>query len=149
MTQKIYMTLEIAKYLVEGAQLAAHSKNITLVVSIYDNHGNLKAYERMDDTSFGSIRVSQLKGLTSASFPVSTGDLCQRSSKLPSNPYGSIPDILLLGGGLPVFCPDGNHIGSIGISGATPEMDTYCAEHAIEYLYTKMGWLTYSNVTDN
>jgi len=33
----------------------------------------------------------------------------------------SIPDMLLLGGGLPIITQDKQHIGSIGISGATPE----------------------------
>ncbi len=60
----------------------------------------------------------------------------KRSDQMPTNPYGSIPDILLLGGGLPVFTPTNKHIGSIGVSGASPELDELCAEAAIQALDT-------------
>jgi uncharacterized protein GlcG (DUF336 family) len=51
---------------------------------------------------------------------------------MPANPYSAIPDILLLGGGLPIFTKDKFHIGSIGISGATPELDELCAQAGID-----------------
>lgn len=134
------LSLKMAKYLIAGAQAAAIEQEVALVISIFDQHGNLKAFERMDNTSFGSIRVSQLKAKTAASFPVSTRDLAERSAAMDANPYASVPDMLLLGGGLPVFTPAKLHIGAIGISGATPEIDTHCAQLGITHLYSQMGW---------
>lgn len=134
------LSLTMAKYLIDGAQAAANEQGIALVISVYDQHGNLKAFERMDNTSFGSIRVSQLKAKTAASFPVSTRDLAERSAAMDANPYASVPDMLLLGGGLPVFTPTKLHIGAIGISGATPEIDMHCAQLGITHLYLQMGW---------
>ena len=142
MTRNIQsMSLPMAKALIKGAQAEAKKLGYNIVTSVYDNHGNIKAFERMDETSFGSIQVSQLKAKTAANFPVSTSDLAIRSAAMDANPYSSIPDMLLLGGGLPIFTPEKVHIGSIGISGATPEVDTACAEKGIEQLYDELGWL--------
>ena len=134
------MSLDMAKLLIWGSQLEAIDQGFHIVTSIYDNHGNLKAFERMDKTSFGSIQVAQLKGKTSASFPLSTHDLASRSHSMNANPYASIPDTLLLGGGLPVFTPENVHIGSIGISGATPGIDEACAERGIREMYQELKW---------
>lgn len=66
----------------------------------------------MDNTSYGSIRVSKLKAKTSASFPITSKELSERSNKMTANPYSPIPDILLLAGGLPIITADGLHIGA-------------------------------------
>lgn len=129
---KKYLSLSIAKTIANAAEKKAVENGIRIVISIYDNHGNLKCFYRMDDTSYGSIRVSRLKAKTSASFPIASKDLSERSAKMPANPYSTIPDILLLGGGLPILATDGRHIGSIGISGATPDMDELCAQAGID-----------------
>lgn len=91
------LSLAMAKVLIQGAQAEAKRQGYTIVTSIFDQHGNMKAFERMDCTSFGSIAVSQLKAKTAASFPISTHELATRSSAMPSNPYSSIPEIVLLG----------------------------------------------------
>ncbi|HAT1926159.1 TPA: heme-binding protein [Legionella pneumophila] len=94
-----------------------------------DNHGNLKLFRRMDGNSFISIRMSQLKAMTSASIPISTKDLAERNKSFANSPYSSAPGIVLLEGGL---SKEGQHLGSIGISGATPEIDGLCARAALE-----------------
>lgn len=129
---KKYLSLNIAKSIADAAEKKAIENGVKIVISIYDNHGNLKYFRRMDDTSYGSIRVSRLKAKTSASFPISSKNLSERSAKIPTNPYGAIPDILLLGGGLPILATDGCHIGAIGISGATSDLDELCAQAGID-----------------
>lgn len=127
------LTLQMAKLICSIAQTRAMELGIRIVVSIFDNHGNLKLFERMDQTAWGSIRVSQLKGMTSASFPISTRALCEKSSRLPGNPYSTLPDMILLSGGLPIIIRN-THIGSIGVSGATPDIDEQCAQAGINGL---------------
>ncbi|RRV43850.1 MULTISPECIES: heme-binding protein [Pseudomonas] len=51
----------------------------------------------------------------------------KRSAALPAKPYASLPGFTLLGGGLPILDANGEHIGGIGISGATPELDAQFA----------------------
>lgn len=130
--QSSFITSVAAKNMALAAESAALKKGFTIVVSIVDNHGNLKYFNRMDNTSVGSIEVSQLKALTSAKFPVTSKALAERSEKLPGNPYTSIPGMLLLEGGLPIINKAGVHIGSIGVSGASPELDAEFAKAGID-----------------
>lgn len=97
-----------------------------------DEHGNLKYYRRMDGNNLISVKMSQLKALTSASIPISSKELAERNQNLPNSPYLGILGIALLEGGLPIITKDGQHIGSIGISGANPELDGVCAQAGID-----------------
>ncbi|MBC3438549.1 heme-binding protein [Pseudomonas sp. BW16M2] len=129
-TQQI--TTERARSMADAAERAARAQGFAIVISIVDNHGNLKYFQRMDGTSSGSIQVAQLKAETSARFPLSSRSLGERSAALPANPYASLPGFTLLEGGLPIMDVNGKHIGGIGISGATPELDAQFARAALE-----------------
>lgn len=116
----------------DAAQAKAQSAGYTIVISIHDHHGNLKYLRRMDDTAVGSIQVAQLKASTAARFPVSSAALAERSAGQPGNPYASIPGMVLLAGGLPLFDAQERHIGSIGISGATAALDEQFAQAGLD-----------------
>lgn len=137
MFQKKSLSLEMAKKMADAAEQKALDIKIKIVIAIIDEGGNLKLFRRMDGTSFGSVRIAQLKAQTSASLPISTKALAERSMKLPNDPYngGAIPGILLLGGGLPILTSAKEHLGGIGISGATPELDEECAQAAIDAIF--------------
>lgn len=128
------LTSQQAREITAAAERAAIARGYAIVISIIDNHGNLKHFHRMDGTSSGSIQVAQLKAATSARFPLSTRALSERSSAHPANPYASLPGFTLLEGGLPILDRNGKHIGGIGISGATPELDAYFAQAALDGL---------------
>ncbi len=97
------LSLAMVKTAIEAVIKKADEKKASIVISVFDAHGNLKYFERMDDTSYGSIEVSQLKAKTSAFFPISSKTLADKSASMPTNPYSSIPGILTLGGGVPLF----------------------------------------------
>ncbi|MES2273764.1 MAG: heme-binding protein [Chlamydiota bacterium] len=126
-SQNKQLSLAMAKKIGEAIEKKAVSLNLRLVISILDESGNLKYFIRMDGTSFGSIRISQLKANTSASMPISSKALGEKNEKMANSPYGSIPGIVLLGGGLPILTKSGHHLGGVGVSGATPELDELCA----------------------
>jgi uncharacterized protein GlcG (DUF336 family) len=126
------LSLEMAKKMADAAEAMAIERNLKIAIAIMDNHGNLKYYHRMDGNGSISVRMSQLKALTSASMPVSTKDLAKRNEEMANGPYLAVPGIVLLEGGLPLITKDGQHIGSIGISGATPELDGLCAQAGID-----------------
>jgi uncharacterized protein GlcG (DUF336 family) len=128
------ISLDLGNKLVKFACIKAIENEITICVSIFDNHAHLKCFHRMDSTSCGSINISQLKAKTSALLPISSAEIGRRSSQLPGNPYGNMLDILPLPGGLPIFNTESMHIGSIGISGGTPELDVKCANYAVEMI---------------
>ncbi|WEK30561.1 MAG: heme-binding protein [Candidatus Pseudomonas phytovorans] len=128
------LTSQQARKMTAAAERAASAQGYAIVISIIDNHGNLKHFHRMDGTSSGSIKVAQLKAATSARFPLSSRALGERSSAHPAHPYASLPGFTLLEGGLPIMNKNGMHIGGIGISGATPELDAQFAQAALEEL---------------
>ncbi len=126
------LTLKMAKKIADAAETAACQRDLKIVVAIMDNHGNLKYFRRMDGNNFISVRMAQLKALTSVSVPISTKALGERNETMKNLPYLGVPDIVLLEGGLPIITKDGQHIGAIGISGATPELDGICAQAGLE-----------------
>ncbi|BDC34348.1 hypothetical protein Noda2021_03060 [Candidatus Dependentiae bacterium Noda2021] len=126
------LSLSMAKKMADAAEKSAFEKKLKIVIAIMDSHGNLKYYRRMDGNNFVSVRMAQLKALTSASIPISTKALAERNLNTPNGPYLSVPGIVLLEGGLPIITKDGQHIGSIGISGANPELDGICAQAGID-----------------
>ena len=126
------LSLEMAKKMADAAEGKAIEKSLKIVIAIMDSHGNLKYYRRMDGNNFVSVRMAQLKAHTSASIPLSTKALAERNEKISNGPYLSVPGVVLLEGGLPIITKDGQHIGAIGISGATPELDGICAQAAID-----------------
>lgn len=126
------LSLEMAKKMALAAFNKASELNLKIAIAIMDAHGNLKYFERMDGNNFVSVRMSQLKAMTSASIPISTKALAERNKNLENSPYSSVPGIVLLEGGMPILTKDNQHIGSIGISGANPELDGICAQAALE-----------------
>lgn len=126
------LSLNMAKKMADAAENMAITRSLKIVIAIMDNHGNLKYYRRMDNNCVVSVRMAPLKALTSATMPISTKDLALKNEKLANLPYLGVPGIVLLEGGLPIITKDGEHIGSIGISGATPELDGICAQAAID-----------------
>lgn len=126
------LTLSTARRIASQMEAMATRRNLRMVFAICDQHGNLKLFHRMDGTSSGSVKVAQAKAYTAASLPFSTKVLAERSEKLPANPYASLEGFLPLGGGVPIFSEDGIHLGGVGVSGATPEIDEEIACFGIQ-----------------
>lgn len=112
------LTLEEAKLIANGAEEKAIELQVKIAISIMDEHGNLKYFRRMDGNNVVSVRMSQLKANTSSSIPLSTKALSERNASLENKPYLAVPGIILLEGGLPIITKEGEHVGSIGVSGA-------------------------------
>ena len=126
------LSLELVEKMAKAAEDFATKNNLTLAIAIMDCHGNLKFFKRMDGNHFISIRMAQLKAMTSASMPISTKTLAERNNSYSNSPYTSVPDIVFLEGGLPIISNKGEHLGAIGISGANPELDGMCAQAALD-----------------
>lgn len=132
------LTLEEAKLIADGAEEKAVELGLKIAIAIMDEHGNLKLYRRMDGSNMISVRMSQLKAMTSSSIPSSTKALAEKNASLENKPYLAIPGIVLLEGGLPIFTREGQHVGSIGVSGATSEMDGVCAQAGLDKMKDKL-----------
>ncbi len=97
------LSLLMAETMAKRAEEFAIENKLTIAIAILDSHGNLKLFKRMDGNNFISIRMAQLKAMTSASIPISTKALAERNNEYINSPYSSVPGIVLLEGGLPII----------------------------------------------
>lgn len=122
------MTLQYAKALLEAAEAAASSRGLSMSIAVVDDHAHLVAFHRMEGAMLGTIDVAQRKAVTSALFPMPTGDfgeLCRREAL--EGMMNSNGGLMGFSGGYPL--PDG---GAIGISGGTAQEDEEVAIAAID-----------------
>ncbi|GHA17152.1 GlcG/HbpS family heme-binding protein [Oceanisphaera arctica] len=105
-----------------------------VTVAVVDRSGVLKALARDELAGPHTIESARKKAFTSASMGVVTADLANNIADKPAL-FGlreMHPDMLILGGGLPIRVGD-QLVGGIGIGGAPGgHLDQACADAAIK-----------------
>lgn len=128
---------EQARKALAGAVANAKSQNLPMAISVVDTAGQMVAFERMDNTQFGSIAVAQDKATSAA--------LYRRPTKVFQDALaagGAGLRILTLRGanavegGIPLII-DGKIMGAIGVSGGSAEQDGVVAKAGLDALLTK------------
>ena len=132
-TTKPFLNLETAKLMAQACLDIAIEEKWKINVAIYESPGSLKYYASMDGAYPTSELISQKKGKTSAGLPFTTRVLSEMAfnSDNISEGIGTIPDIALIPGGVPILLNDGTHLGGIGVSGSSGENDETCALAAV------------------
>lgn len=128
--KKTVLNLSTAKKMAEACEARAKEKGWKMNIAILDSGGDLKYFLRQDDAFMGSIQIAQLKANTSAQFPFSSKFLGEIAQKIPG--IAMVPGLVTFEGGLPIMTGKGEHIGSIGVSGASAEDDGLCAQAALD-----------------
>lgn len=127
------LTASAAMTMVHGCLAKAQAEGWLMHIAIIDNHGNLKAYHRMDDAQLLSQDVSLAKARTSAVSPRSTKQWGEMAfSGGGPGPAAFVPGMNYFEGGLPIMTSEGTHIGGIGVSGDTGANDAVCAQAGID-----------------
>lgn len=128
---------EQARKALAAAVVEARKQNLPMAIAVVDTAGQLIAFERMDNTQFGSIAVSQDKAVSAAIY--------RRSTKVFQDAVaggGAGLRVLTLRGanavegGLPITV-DGKIIGAIGVSGGSAEQDGVVAKAGLDGLTAK------------
>lgn len=128
---KTVLTLETAQKMVAACEAKAKAEGWRMITAIMDDGGNLKLLSRMDGAFLGSIEIAQLKANTSASFPFSTRQLGEiAAQRVPGIVH--VPGLVTFAGGLPIKNGKSEHLGSIGVSGASADQDEQCAQVALD-----------------
>ncbi|HIM14753.1 MAG TPA: heme-binding protein [Acidobacteria bacterium] len=127
------LTASAAMTMVHGCLAKAQAEGWLMHIAIIDNHGNLKAYHRMDDAQLLSQDVSLAKARTSAVINQSTKQWGEMAfSGGGPGPAAFVPGMNHFEGGLPIMTSEGTHIGGIGVSGDTGANDAVCAQAGID-----------------
>lgn len=136
--QKPILTLDMANQIISTCVAKATAEGWRPVnVAVFDDGGNLKAFQRMENAFLGSIQVSQMKGHSSAMFPFPTRLFAELAYGKDGQPgplpgLAEIPGVASFAGGLPIMTADGHQIGGVGVSGASSDEDEQCAQAGID-----------------
>ncbi|SET75091.1 Uncharacterized conserved protein GlcG, DUF336 family [Salinibacillus kushneri] len=112
------LNLEIAKRIIETAEIIANESQLNMTFAIVDLGGHLIALHRMDDVEFISIDVAIGKAYTSAAFRTTSAEVAKRGEKLPLfvNAITTVTQgrYIPQKGGLPIKI-NGKVVGAIGV----------------------------------
>ncbi len=127
------LTAAAARKMIDACIAMAETEGWLMHIAVTDNHGNLKAYHRMDDAQFLSQDVALGKARSSAVSPRSTlqwGEMAFGGGAPGAAAF--VPGIIYFEGGLPIMTAGGYHVGGIGVSGDTGANDAICAQAGID-----------------
>ncbi|MFT7561280.1 MAG: glc operon protein GlcG [Flavobacteriales bacterium] len=120
------LNIAMAQTIVDGCLKYATTNSLTnIAISIFDDHGNLKLFYRLDGAAVGAANAAQWKARSAAIYRTTTIDTA--SWNVPST-----PDIAVIPGGVPIVTKSGDPIGAIGVAGASPEQDVNCSNAGIK-----------------
>ena len=117
-------------------QLAdATLKHCTGALSVLDRGANVLVAMRPEGVGPHNLLASQRKAYTALSTKTPTRQFAERARNNPeASNLNSIAELLLLGGGVPLFA-DGELVGAIGVAGAGgAEQDEGCAISAAQQI---------------
>jgi len=131
--QRPILTSAAARKMIDACLARAKAEGWLMHVAVMDNHGNLKAYHRMDDAQFLSQDIALGKARSSAASPRSTrqwGEMAFGGGVPGAAAF--VPGIIYFEGGLPIMTAGGQHVGGIGVSGDTGANAAICAQAGID-----------------
>jgi uncharacterized protein GlcG (DUF336 family) len=132
------LTLDMAKKMAQACESRATVEGWRMNIAIMDAGGNLIYFQRMDRAFLKSIEIAILKAETSAGFPFSTKVVEEiAATRVPG--IAHVPGVAAFEGGLPVMTASGEHIGSIGVSGAPASDDGICAQAGIDAIAAELA----------
>jgi uncharacterized protein GlcG (DUF336 family) len=122
------MSYDIAQKLVADAVAAAQERDMKIAAVVVDTAGHQIAAARMDGVNHIAFDMAFRKARTSGIMGAPTHVLAERMTQDPliSAALGSHPDVILLGGGLPV-----PGVGGLGVSGGHYTKDQEVAAAAV------------------
>lgn len=127
------LSLDHASRIVASGRAAAKEEGLNAVFAVMDTGANLVTFSRMDGAWLASNELAIAKARTAVMFQAPTEALnapLQVGMPLPHFDHIHSGGLLLMGGGLPLMNDAGLLIGSIGVSGGTPEQDAALARAA-------------------
>jgi len=128
------ISLDMAKKAAAAAAAEAKKNGWFMAIAVAEPSGDLVYFEKMDNTQFGSINVALGKARTAAKFKRPSKVFQDLLAKGDNFTYllgleGAMP----VQGGLPIVV-DGKIVGAIGVSGATGDQDSQCAQAGLDTL---------------
>jgi uncharacterized protein GlcG (DUF336 family) len=124
------LSLPMAKTIAEAALSACKSKGFNTAVAVVDRAGQVMVILRDEQATAQQVEMARRKAYTARVWRTTTLEFQKRTSDPAYAAQRDLPDILALGGGVPIQV--GNDvIGGVGSSGSSQEMDDACAKAGV------------------
>ena len=136
------LSVEIATLRLEAAQHAiaaglehAAQLGVPVAIVVVDTAGLLLASARMNGAPELALRVATKKAWTSSQAGAPSGDVIHFISGDPGSAISMphVQDFSVIAGGLPII-ENGQRLGALGVSGASPDIDLSVAQAALAVL---------------
>jgi uncharacterized protein GlcG (DUF336 family) len=117
MTGTVSLSTQYARRVIDAALAHAEELGVSVSISVVDD-AHLKAFARMDGSSFFSNGLATNKAITSAGLGAATQDFMEFAAGIPPLLAGlsAQPNTVILPGGAPITI-DGVLVGAIGVAG--------------------------------
>ncbi len=127
------MDLDLANQLAKHVMQACSTTAKPAAVVILDQGGNILASQRHETVGIHNLIAAQRKAFTAYSTQMTTLKFMRNAQKnIDSQNLTTLPELLLLGGGIPVFYKN-QLIGAVGVAGAGGSLqDDQCAQHGLD-----------------
>jgi len=128
------LSLPMAKTIAEAALAACKEKGFNTAVAVVDRAGQVMVILRDEQATAQQVEMARRKAYTARMFRTSTLEFQKRTSDPAYAPQRELPDILALGGGVPIQIGNGvgaDVIGGVGSSGANQDNDDACAKAGV------------------
>jgi glc operon protein GlcG len=127
------LNLEVAMRVIDAAKAEATHRNAPCVIAIVDDGGWLIALQRMDHSPMlASVELAPGKARAAAVFRKSSG-LLEHAIDTGRTAQVTAPGFVQMQGGEPLIV-DGQVVGAIGVSSATPADDQQIADAGVKAL---------------
>ena len=120
----------IAKTIAEAALAACKEKGFRTAVAVVDRAGKVMVILRDEQAEPKTVEMARRKAYTARMFRSSTVEFQKRTADPAYAAQRDLPDILALGGGVPIQA-GGDTIGGVASSGSAQEQDDACAKAGI------------------
>jgi uncharacterized protein GlcG (DUF336 family) len=124
------VSLGLARAIAEAALAECQSKGYHTSTVVVDRAGQLIVALRDEQASAQTVEMARRKAYTARMFRSTTLEFQKRTMDPTYAPQRQVPDILALGGGVPIMVGK-EIIGGVGSSGSTQEMDDACAKAGV------------------
>jgi uncharacterized protein GlcG (DUF336 family) len=124
------LSLGMAKTIAEATLAECKSKGFHTSAVVVDRAGQVLVMLRDEQATAQTAEMARRKAYTARMFRASTLDFQKRTNDPAFAPQRNLPDILALGGGVPILV--GNEaIGAVASSGSSQETDDACAKAGV------------------
>jgi uncharacterized protein GlcG (DUF336 family) len=126
------ISLPMAKAMAEATLAECKSKGYNTAAAVVDRAGQVLVLLRDEQATPQMLEMARRKAYTARMFRMPSSDFQKRSANDPTYaPQRDLPDILALGGGMPVKVGE-DTIGGVGSAGSTQDTDEACAKAGID-----------------